>query len=197
MRYRQMQQEYGQQDYGQPWPYGQQPPPPQQPSPPQSRRRSRGLLYAGLAVLLLACAGCATHALTVGRGRPLACAQQYQQWRTGPADALSKSTFGPDWTALNGTIAQYSADIPAMKTALAKLGGDAAKLEQFPIPRCADPAGYWQQILADLKAARDNAARMSRLDSPQPALAPLDEVEPLQTRLQAELARTAGMEATP
>jgi hypothetical protein len=194
-----------QQDYGQPWSYGQQPPPPQQPSPPQSRTRSRGLLYAGLAVLLLAGAGCATHTLTVaggkpltvGSGKPLRCAQQYQQWRTGPADALSKSTFGPDWTALNGTVAQYSADIPAMKTALAKLASDAAKLEQFPMPTCADPAGYWQQMLGDFKAARDNAASLSRLDSPQPALAPIERVMTLETRLQAELARTAGVQATP
>lgn len=198
-----------QQGYGQPYPQGQprqQPGPWEQPSwqepgqyqPPQphGRKRSRIPLYAGIAAVIVIAGGGAAYALA-GRGssKPLTCAQQYQAWKTGPADILAKRTFGPDDTAL--TAAGNSDDIPAMDSALAKLGQDAGQLEQYPMPACADPAGYWTQMLADLKAAGDNAGATSGLGGLITAMAPAEKVKPLDTELSAELARTADVKNAP
>lgn len=198
-----------QQGYGQPYPQSQpqqQADPWEQPSwqepgqyqhpQPHGRKRSRILLYAGIAAVIVIAGGGAAYAL-IGRGsaKPLTCAQQYQAWKTGPADILAKRTFGPDATAL--TAAGNSDDIPAMDSALAKLGQDAGQLEQDPMPVCADPAGYWTQMLADLKAAGDNAGSTSGLGGLITAMAPAEKVKPRETELSAELARTAGVKTTP
>ena len=82
-----------------------------------------------------------------------------------------------------------------MDAALAKLGNDAAQLEKYPMPACADPAGYWTQMLGDLKAAGDNAGATSGLGGLLTAMAPAEKVKPLETELQAELARTAGVKS--
>ena len=201
--------ESSQQSYGQPYPPGQprqqaspwgqpswqEPGQYQQPQPP-GRRRSRIPLYAAIAAVIVIARGGAAYALA-GRGssKRLTCAQQYQAWKTGPADILAKRTFGPDDTAL--TAAGNSDDIPAMDSALAKLGQDAGRLEQYPMPACADPAGYWTQMLADLKAAGDNAGSTSGLGGLITAMAPAEIVKPLETELSAELARTAGVKTTP
>ena len=197
-----------QQGYGQPYPQGQpqqpglweqpswQEPGQYQPTQPHGRKRSRIPLYAGIAAVIVIAGGGAAYALA-GRGssKPLTCAQQYQAWKTGPADMLAKRTFGPDDTAL--TAAGNSDDIPAMDSALAKLGQDAGQLEQYPMPACADPAGYWTQMLADLKAAGDNAGATSGLGGLITAMAPAEKVKPLDADLSAELARTAGVKNAP
>ena len=76
-------------------------------------------------------------------------------------------------------------------------GRDAGQLEQYPMPACADPAGYWTQMLADLKAAGDNAGATSGLGGLITAMAPAEKVKPLDTELSAELARTAGVKNAP
>lgn len=176
--------------------------PPQQPYPqepfygeyqpqPNRRKRSRAPLYA--VVALVAIAGGTAYALTGGGSpaKPLTCKQQYQQWKTGPAGAIAKRTLTADDSAL--TSAANSDDIPAMNSALGKLGNDATQLGQYPMPPCADPAGYWPQMLAGLKAAGDNAGSTSGLGGLLTAMAPMEKVKALEVKLSAELARTADV----
>lgn len=196
-----------QQGYGQQYPQGQAR---QQPGPweqswqepgqyqdpqPHRRKRSRIPLYAGIAAVIAFSGGGAAYALTRSPAKPLTCAQQYKAWQGGPADALAKRTLGPDDKAL--TTAGNADDIPAMDSALGKLGGDASQLEAYPMPACADPAGYWTQMLADIKAAGDNASSTSGLGGLLTAMAPAEKVKPLEAELTAELARTAGVKTAP
>jgi hypothetical protein len=164
-----------------------------QPRQPQRRRQSRWPLYAGIAALVVAAGGGAAYALTghSGAAKPLTCKQQYTAWKTGSAGALAKSTFGADDAAL--TAAGKSEDIPAMDAALKKFGSDAAQLQAYPMPACADPAGYWPQMLADIKAAGDNAGSTSGLGGLVTAMAPLQKLKQLEAKLSAELVRTAGV----
>jgi hypothetical protein len=166
-----------------------------QPVRPHHRKPSRIPLYGGIAALVLIVGGGAAYALAGGTSpKPLTCPQQYQQWKTGPADAIAKRTLGTETNAL--TSAAKSDDIPAMDSALKNLGTDAAQLERYPMPSCADPAGYWPQMLADLKAAGDNAGSTSGLAGFLTVMAPMEKAKLLEEKLQAELARTADVKTT-
>lgn len=59
-----------------------------------------------------------------------------------------------------------------------------------PAPACADPHGYWRQILARIKAAGDNAGTASGLTGLILAEAPLKAIPALEKKLDAELKRT-------
>jgi hypothetical protein len=85
------------------------------------------------------------------------------------------------------------ADIPRTVTALKDAGRGAAALEAYPIPRCADPHGYWQQVLTLIRSAADNAQTGSGLGALLLALVPLKQIPPLEIKLGAELKQTAGV----
>ena len=55
------------------------------------------------------------------------------------------------------------------------------------MPPCADPGGYYIQMLARIKAAGDNAGSASRPGGLMLAEAPLHEVPGLEQKLSAEL----------
>jgi hypothetical protein len=58
--------------------------------------------------------------------------------------------------ALNGLqSAGKSDDINLMRGALRRAGILAHQLQAYPMPRCADPAGYWAQTVADIRADGD------------------------------------------
>jgi hypothetical protein len=82
-------------------------------------------------------------------------------------------------------------DITALTSALKTAGADAAALEQYPMPACADSGGYWEQELARIKAAGDNAGSASGLGGILLAEAPLKQVPGLQQKLTAELKQAA------
>jgi hypothetical protein len=165
---------------------------PRQPQP-QRRRRSRWPLYAGIAALVVIAGGAAyTLAGHGSAAKPLTCKQQFAAWKTGPAHALAAS-FKGDGNALQS--ASNSEDIPQTEAALKKLGDDAAQLEQYPMPACADPASDWTQILAGIKAAGDNAGSTPGLAGLLTAMAPMQHVKALETELNAELERTVGVKS--
>jgi hypothetical protein len=116
--------------------------------------------------------------------RRLTCQQQYDNWRNGPAKGVAQG-FKGDSAAL--TSAGNSEDIPAMGAALKKLGDDAAALEAYPMPACADPHGYYPQMLADFKAAGDNAGTNSGLGGLMLAMGPAKKAETLTGKIDAEL----------
>ena len=174
--------------------------------PPHRRKRSRGPLYAVVAgLIVIAGAGAAYALVSHGTGsssaaglvshgtgspsaaKPPACQQQYNAWKTGPARAQAKQLI----TDFNKVTAAASAeDITALTSALEAAGPDAAALEQYPMPACADPGGYWEQMLARIKAAGDNAGSASGLGGILLAEAPLKQVPGIEQKLSAELKRS-------
>lgn len=170
-------------------------PPPQQPRhhAPQPRRRGGyGPWIAGGAVALAVVAGAAFYVLHGSTSpKPLTCAQQYANWKNGPAHA-----GGVKLQADAGTLSKAGEDILVMTTGLKAVGGDATALEAYPMPQCADPAGYWLQYLGAMKAAGDNAGSASGLGGIILAEAPLKQVPAIQSKLSAELAKTAGVKAS-
>lgn len=162
--------------------------------PPAPRRRRTWTLYAASGIALLAVSAGATVALlhhhSGAAARPLTCKQQYAAWKTGPAHAQAM-TLKADGKALDA--AGSSEDIKMILSSLKTIGADATALQAYPMPACADPKGYWPQVLADMKAAGDNADGASGLGGLLLAEAPLKKVQPLETKLNAELAKTAGI----
>jgi hypothetical protein len=161
---------------------------------PHRRNWSRGLVYAGIAALIVIAGGGAGYAFvgheigSAGAAKPLTCKQQYDAWKTGPARAPGKQ-FEADLSKVSG--AGSADDIMALTSALKTAGADATALEQYPMPACADPGGYWAQMLARIKAAGDNAGSASGLGGILLADAPLKQVPGLQQKLSAELKRAA------
>ena len=179
-------------DQGQPRPQDYAPYQPQY-IPPR-RRRSRWPIGAAAGIIVLALAGGAFYVMhSRAAAGPLTCAQQYTAWKNGPANADGKQ--------LEAAAASLSADgktedIPAMDADLKTLGTDAARLEAYPMPACADPAGYWEQYLGQMKAAGDNAGTATGLGGLILAEAPLKQVPAIQSKLTTELAKTAGVKAS-
>lgn len=174
-----------------------QPPPQwQQPhGPPRRHKKSRGYatwIAAGV-VIGVAAAGAAVYVLHGSNSGPLTCAQQYANWKTGPANAPGKQL---EAAAAGISAAGKSEDIAVMDSDLKALGADAATLQAYPMPACADPAGYWSQYLGAMKAAGDNAGTASGLGGLLLAEAPLKQVPAIQSKLTAELAQTAGVPAS-
>jgi hypothetical protein len=162
---------------------------PQYQPPPYRDQVARS---AGIAIALIIAAGCGVYWLHSRGdiGPAPTCAQQYAGWKNGSADAAKAQA---DARALSA--AGNSEDIADMVAALEAIGGDAASLQADPMPACADPAGYWPQVLSELKAAGDNAGTTSGLGALLLAAAPLKQLPATQAKLSAELARTAGVRA--
>ena len=161
---------------------------------PHRRKWSRGLVYAGIATLIIVAGGGAAYALaghgtgSASAAKPLTCKQRYDAWKTGPAHAQGKQ-FDADLSKVSA--AGSAEDITALASALKTAGADATALEQYPMPACADPDGYWAQMLTRIKAAGDNAGSASGLGGILLAEAPLKQVPGLEQKLSAELKRAA------
>jgi hypothetical protein len=76
---------------------------------------------------------------------------------------------------------------------LRALGPVVTAMQAHPIPRCADPAGYWHKFLARLKAGADNAGAANGLAGILLAAAPLKVAKQVEAKLHAELKRTVGL----
>ena len=174
----------------------------QPPTPPwQSHRRgrSRWPLYGALAALLVIVGGGVAYALA-GHGStpaPLAaavaktetCKQQYAAWKAGPGKPEA-AAIETDARAL--IAAGKAEDIKSMDTALEKIGADASADEAHPMPACADPKGYWNQYLAAMVAAGDNASATPGLGGILTAEAPMKPLNSIEAKLHAELKRTTA-----
>jgi hypothetical protein len=170
--------------------------PPSPPRPSRRRRRSRWPVYVGLGVLLFAAVAGITYVLTPRSGtaialiaRPETCGQQYAAWKTGPAGAGADKMIAEMRKAESAANAE---DIPETDADLKAAGKDSAALRAYPMPSCADPSGYWPQILADIKTGGDKAGSASALGGMILAMAPLKKVQPLEAKLDAELKRTTA-----
>lgn len=119
--------------------------------------------------------------------KPQTCPQQFAAWKNGAANAPGKRLENE-----SAAVSKSNDDIPVMVSALKAMGADAAVLQGYPMPGCADPKGYWPQYLADIKAAGDNAGSASGFSGLLLAEAPLKNIKTLQAKLSAEL-KAAGI----
>src|SRR5215469_7404828 len=124
-----------------------------------------------------------------GTGTGTTCAQQFTAWQNGPAEAVAEKIV-PSLNQVQSSA--KTEDIPELNAALKAVGTIAQQLQAYPMPACADPAGYWTQMLGYLKAAGDNAGSSSGLAGLLTAIAPLEKVPGVEASLQAEPAKNAG-----
>lgn len=154
------------------------------------------IVAAMAAVLALAACGtssptpAATSTPPTAHQAAVSCKQQYDSWKTGPAKKVADQMQSD----LNKVTAAASAeDVPELNSALHAAGNDARSLKAFPMPSCADPAGDWAKMLGYIQAAGDNAGTSSGLSGLILAMAPLQKIKPLETKLTAELKRDAKL----
>lgn len=161
--------------------------------------KAPAVLAAAIAVAVLAgcgttttpAAGHTTGGAAAAHSSAPSCHQQYEAWKYGPARAIVKHQLA---AALKAVAAAGSVqDLPKMQAALKRTGRVAAELAAYPIPRCADPKGYWPHVLALLQAAGDNASSGNGLAAIMMAVAPLREVKSFENKIGAELRKTAGI----
>jgi hypothetical protein len=127
----------------------------------------------------------------IQHGAPQACPQQYAAWKNGAGAATA---IGAQMSALRA--AGKAEDSRAIDGALEKIGADARADAARPMPACADPAGFWPQVLSALRAAGDDALVAPGFAGLVTAEAPLKPVSGIEAKLWAELERTAAPRAS-
>jgi hypothetical protein len=86
---------------------------------------------------------------------PRSCLQQYRSWNAGPAHADGENLVA----ALNGVEAANAAlKNSTTNAALKRAGAAATTLGRYPIPKCADPKGYWRAVIVQIQTAAGNAS---------------------------------------
>jgi hypothetical protein len=106
---------------------------------------------AGAALTLTACGSGGGSAASP----PRSCLQQYRSWNAGPAHAAGENLVA----ALNGVEAANAAlKNSTTNAALRRAGVAATALGHDPIPRCADPKGYWRSVLVQIQTAAASAS---------------------------------------
>ena len=117
---------------------------------------------------------------------PPSCRQLYETWKHSTVPTRLQSAL--DKVDSAGT----NDDFPQLESALKAAGPDAVAVQSDPVPRCADPAGYYGQVLAKIVAAADNARSQSGLGSLMLAEVPLKTLPAIGAKLNAELDKTVG-----
>jgi hypothetical protein len=153
-------------------------------------------LLALAAAAAIALAGCGSHAAAsspTGRASVAAaptCRQQYETWKH---DTAAKAVGKRLVAALRAVQSAGGAeDFPRLESSLKQAGAPAAKLAGFPMPKCADPKGYWAGVLTRVRAASDNVKSSSGLASIMLAEVPLKGLPKIEKKLDRELNRTVG-----
>ncbi len=116
------------------------------------------------------------------------CQRLFLAWKQGPASAGTSQLLGALKTL---QVSGSGTNLSATAAAAAKAGQAAAQLEQFPVPACADPSGYFAAILARVQTAAAGAAAARSLPEMVHALAPLTAVPALEAAFTAEVKLTA------
>ena len=147
----------------------------------------------------------APHASTAGT-----CAQQFTAWDNGPANTIGRQ-FEPAFRQLEAALTQaqpiiskprvpitprINREVRRLRAALNRVGAIALKLIAYPMPHCADPAGYWQNFLGQLMSAQNVADNVAGPWAFIAGLGRLEGAARTLSDLQAELQRTAGLPAS-
>jgi hypothetical protein len=112
------------------------------------------------------------------------CRQQYETWKHSTA----VSTFQSD---LDYITSKQGRDNVSLLTSVLEKAGSAVPGVPLP-PDCADPAGYYSQLLATIKTVSHNAKAASGFGQLLMAEAPLKTLAKIKANLRAELDRTVG-----
>lgn len=120
----------------------------------------------------------------VQREEAAKCKQLYQAWQGGPARA-ALSQFLPALAALQET--DSGQDLTAITAAAEKAAQPAGQLARYPVPACADAAGYFAQILDTVVTAAATAGAAANQSVLMEALAPLKGVPALEAEFTAEV----------
>jgi hypothetical protein len=118
------------------------------------------------------------------------CKQLYQAWEDGPAHA-EISQFLPALAALQQT--DSGNNLPAITASAVKAAQPAVLLTRYPVPVCADPAGYFAEILATIRTAAAEAGTAKSRSIEVQALAPLKGVPVLEDEFTAEVKTATGI----
>jgi len=118
------------------------------------------------------------------------CKQIYQAWEDGPAHA-EINKFLPALAALQET--DSGKNLPAITAAAQKAAQPAGQLVHYPVPVCADPAGYFAEILDTVRTAAAKAGTAESQSVVTQALAPLKEVPALEAAFSAEVKTSTGV----
>lgn len=112
------------------------------------------------------------------------CRRLYETWKHGTA----ASTFQAD---IDYILSKRGASEVSQMTSVLEKAGSVAPRVPLP-PQCADPAGYYFQLLSTIKTVSHNARAASGLGHLLMAEAPLNELATVKRNLTAELAITVG-----
>lgn len=154
-------------------------------NPPMPRTTVVTPALLAAALTLTAC-GPAAGSPASGAPSP-SCLQQYRAWESGPAHGAGENLV----VALNAVQAASSAlDASTTSADLERAGAAAGRLARSPLPKCADPKGYWHAVIARVRSAADNASRAKGMASLLIAEAPLRQMPALERSLAAELKQT-------
>jgi hypothetical protein len=142
-------------------------------------------LAAGLAVT--ACGSGGSPAAAPSAAPAPSCLQQYRSWNAGPSHAAGEELVA----ALNELqAASATANIAITSGALRQAGTAAQTLARYPIPKCADPKGYWRAVLVQVQAAAHRAGTSNGQGTLAAAAGALKAMPALDRELAAELKHT-------
>jgi hypothetical protein len=155
------------------------------------------LATAVLAAVLAACGSSTTPpagtTATGGSSPAQSCRAQYETWKNGPARSAANALVAK---VRSLEAADKVGDIPSLVATLKAAGRGAKALQAYPMPKCADPKGYWKQFLVRLRAGADNASTGSGFGALLLAMGPLKPVPGIMRKLDAELKQNIGASGT-
>lgn len=152
--------------------------------------RTHTAMAAAAAAAILSLAAC-DHATPVhtAAAKPKTCTQQYAALVRGPGGKVLRE-INKSLSQLRGDSA--SDDIPATLADARAMGTEAREAGKYPVPRCADPAGYWPRALAEMRAMGDDAGMRGSAETElETATGPIGRMVRLIKRFSAELDQTA------
>jgi hypothetical protein len=117
------------------------------------------------------------------------CKQLYQAWKDGPAHtALSQ------FLAALGAVPEINSgtNLSAAAAAAEQAAQPTAQLAGFPVPACADPAGYFAKIVSTVDAAAAGATTAASQSAAAQALAPLNGLPTLEAEFTDEVNTATG-----
>lgn len=120
-------------------------------------------------------------------GTTAACAQQYHAWQNGPAHSAIIKFEAAQQVLAKDSSSGHPALIAA---ALNILGQQAAALARFAVPPCADPHGYFANLLSQILTVTGQVGPDETLADLQHAISQLGSVFSLESDFTAEVKQT-------
>jgi hypothetical protein len=113
------------------------------------------------------------------------CRAKYEVWKRGPVRTAARKVVAD---VITGVAAARAGDFARLRAVFVRARHDAKAVVAYPMPRCADPARYWHQMLMAIQAGADSARPGSGPAAlVLAAMGPLQTVRALDSKLGAEL----------